>query len=903
MSKEEKTIVTVESTPEGLYFNAGDLRAGPFTSMNEVDSAAVAQQLKVDLAKVYLARLRLSGGSYSSPIRPEVRKAAAEVGETFTYTGDRPFVGRVQLTALGKPYSRYMRLTYHCEDDYEECAGCPLNRSVDLDFTGAEVDPSAFASYFDTDNPRDALKVLAERRLRPRCMRWLKAVRIQGEDERAVTPAIVIDLQGTEGRAWFVHGPRCDLKRAPNWVTAMGWLCHGEKGGIGVMVTEFTTESEVSAPTDEELARSREVLRRHVAGDLRDLQNSVVMRISAALKRRSQLKGSEIVKGFASDLLTAGSPIWVKTPEGEPQLGATTCELGPTTTAKSQRERELITWLGAGRYHAGRMTEAGLTAGAEQVKNLGWILKKGLLSRMDLSLLILDNMPPHALDRQIESRRNGVVTLTAMKDTELWGRCRLKLLGNPAQPFEEVLYRCVALKVYDSKLIARFAFAVFTYGATTEERYTPEIQTPAEGDEELLDAARTVIRWNMSKERTYTTRPEHWHLIMELGRQLEEEFGCEEIPLLLRSTPYKLAVVAYPFALLEGLEEPEERHVWLAYEWLRLCAMDIELDGYVVEWRQRRELSDAEYEKISKNLQEEILDDAKVHGGLEEETETYRFIEYVARHTPATRDEVSEYIGMESVATSKKAQFLKGLGLLRSDREGYSFAAKGVRFIRRWLPRRKREPMQPMQPSVRERTLMTLQEKLKDVETLGVRLVKENGGESITTMVYYDAAEKELNLKNEEIQALLEALVREEHVIYPAPQRLHFAGQAMGEKLPSTGGTPAPSEEARPDVGDEAEEAAEAAAGERPAQGEELQRGFAAQNLEASSPGDGEKRMVFQEKMGRVSEALRSNRLTQVRDLARGVDLPVEEVKELLRVIQRGGHAFQQVGGYWRWQS
>ena len=64
-------------------------------------------------------------------------------------------------------------------------------------------------------------------------------------------------------------------------------------------------------------------------------------------------------------------------------------------------------------------------------------------------------------------------------------------------------------------------------------------------------------------------------------------------------------------------------------------------------------------------------------------------IEYVAKNTPATRDEVAGHIGMVPQSVSKKAQLLKGLGILRSDKDGYHFTAKGVRFLRRWLPERR----------------------------------------------------------------------------------------------------------------------------------------------------------------------------------------------------------------------
>jgi len=65
------------------------------------------------------------------------------------------------------------------------------------------------------------------------------------------------------------------------------------------------------------------------------------------------LRGGEVAKGFVADLLTIASPVWVKTPESERELGATTCELGPSTNYKSQRARFLTSWLGAGKYLRG----------------------------------------------------------------------------------------------------------------------------------------------------------------------------------------------------------------------------------------------------------------------------------------------------------------------------------------------------------------------------------------------------------------------------------------------------------------------------------------------------------------------------------------------------------------------
>jgi hypothetical protein len=626
--------------------------------------------------------------------------AAVEVGDTFTYTGDRPFLGRIQVAALGFPQSRYLRLTFHCAKATEECPACDLASNMNLNFESSDMDPSAFATYFDTNMGRDALRILVERGIKLGCPAWWNSVICTGEDERAVTQAVVMDQTGTEGRAWFVHGAKCDLKRTPNWVIAEGWLCKGKMGKIGVLVYAFTPESEVAAPRPEDVEKAKLKLRSLVNWDDDEkVEESVLWKTAEALQRQSQLKGSEIVKGYVSDLLTIASPVWVKTPEGPPQLGATTCELGPTTTAKSLRIRMLNEWLESGKYDTGKKTPAGLTAGAEKAEGIGWILRKGLLPSMDLSWLVIDNMWPHALDNQIESRRDGVVTITAIRNAELWARCRLKLLSNPFQPFDEVLYKCTALKVYDSKFIARFAFALFTYGVSTEERYSKKINQPLPGDAEILEAVKIVLKWNLSKETTFTVPEAVWPIIMDYGKKLEETFGCEDIPLLLRSNPYKLACLAYSFALLEGTSDPTDRHVRLAYEWLDFCARNIELDKYVEWWRSQHLLSDEDFNATRVQIESEVTADSKEHGGSTEETYTFKLMQYLAKNEKGQRDELAAYLDVDAKTVSRKANLLKGLGVLRSDMDGYHFTAKGVRFLKRWFNGRVAVPNVPNVPT------------------------------------------------------------------------------------------------------------------------------------------------------------------------------------------------------------
>jgi len=61
--------------------------------------------------------------------KPFEGPSALEVGETFTYTGDRPFKGRIQAVALGFPQSRYLNLRLFCGGTKEVCDRCILHAS------------------------------------------------------------------------------------------------------------------------------------------------------------------------------------------------------------------------------------------------------------------------------------------------------------------------------------------------------------------------------------------------------------------------------------------------------------------------------------------------------------------------------------------------------------------------------------------------------------------------------------------------------------------------------------------------------------------------------------------------------------------------------------------------------
>lgn len=590
------------------------------------------------------------------------------VGDFFTFEGDQPFSGRLQISAEGKPKARNTRLEVVCRSAFtdtkthskEDCQKCPFAKKRYISMEDESFNPSAFAKYFDTDNPFKAFEHLAKNDLSPQCPAWRKKLDITGENQRAVTTCKVVDHEAREGRAWFPHGEGVNLSKTPNWINANGWICQGRGGTIGVLVSSFESESSVKAPTKEEVERARRTLLKHVP-DAEDvsLEKSVPWKIAKALRAKSNLKGDELTKGFFSDALIHASPTWVKTPEGPRQLGATAIEIGTTTTAKSLRTRFLLDFLGIGDYESGKKTEAGLTAGVEKIEGLGWVVSRGALPSADLSTLVVDNVPPQALEEQAESRRDGLVRVSAIKNAKLWARCRLKIINNPPNPFDEYLYKCLVLSGWDRKLIARFAFATLTSGVSIEERYETKDDS-GEEDGELLEAFKTIIRWNQSRETTYKPEGEIWKKIMEKGEALEEDFGNPKIPLLLRSNPYKLTLLAYSFALLEGYEEPEERHVKLANKWLVKCARELELGDFADYWREEHELTEKQYreakEKISKEVSNEMED-----GALPSETAIWEIIRYLGKHGTGQRDEIAGVAEKSGKTISRKAKVLKGL--------------------------------------------------------------------------------------------------------------------------------------------------------------------------------------------------------------------------------------------------
>ncbi len=617
---------------------------------------------------------------------------ACEVGETFQYEGDRLFNGRLQVTALSFPCSRYTKLSFSCPKlkiGDSRCDVCNLNDEITILFGQEESKASlkkaikealasAFATYFDTNNPRDALAVIVEHGAAMNCPAWKHAT-FSGSSERAVTLAVVMDQTATEARAWFTHSEECDLKCCPNWILALGWLCRGQKGRIGILVKSFQHESEVTAPDQKDMENARLYLQQITTTD-----EPTLFKTARALRKKGNLKGQESVRGYEADLLNASAPIWTKTPEGPPVLSMTSCELGPTTAAKSLRQRIFIEWLGVGKYATGRQSHAGITAGIDKIEGMGFVVRKGLLPSADLSFLILDNMPPHDLDDQIESRRNGVISVSMIQSCELLARTRLKLLGNPLIPFESTLQKCVALHVYDPKLIARFAFAILTYGVDAEERYDPKIETLTEAEEKLLQSIRTMIRWNLSQEATFEVPCTLWPLIVDLSKELESKFGNEEIPLFLRANPHKISTLAYCFALLEGTD-PIERHVQQAYDWLLKCGLDMELDEFTTLWKAENHLKESEYETLKKKIETKIKDEIESNGGEVKDTTYFKFFEHVGKYQKAQMEEVAAALDVADKTVKRRARDLKGLGLIKSGMSGYFLTPKGVKFLKRWL--------------------------------------------------------------------------------------------------------------------------------------------------------------------------------------------------------------------------
>lgn len=633
-------------------------------------------------------------------------RKASETVAIYGYTGERVFEGKLQIVTQGFPVSRPLTLFFTCSGrkDHPLCSSCPFNEkeAVEVHFNLEDLDnlhASALALYADKNDPRLVIAALADAYSRQKdnkdapsymCAARSRGLTFAGKNERSITPCLVVNREGDTAPAWFV----CNLEKSPAWMLAKGKICSGDRGRIGILVTEFTPDTEVAPPTEIQLQAARTLLAEEATKHKgKDVWDSFLWYLSNLLRKKSNLKGDEVTKGFAADILTNASPVWVQTPEAadEKILGATTCELGTTTTAKSVRVRYMRDYMACGGYIRGKISDSGLGAGVEFTEGIGWGVKKGALARFDLNYLVVDNVPPLALDNYIESRRDGVIMVTKIRNTEFWARTRLKLLANPLIPLDEQMYKCLALKMYDLKLIARFAFAITTDAVPPEDRYKPEIETLSQEEDEVLEALKIVLQANFAREVTYTT-PEDtlWPKIMKLGRKLEDDYGCEDIPLYVRSLPYKLALLTYCFALIRGAENASEEDVQKAFDWLDYCAKNLEMEAYAQIWRDMHKLSEEEFQKLSIEFEERMKDDndKDIY-----DTPTYRLVDYLAKNGKAHLDEIVAYNetfdGGGKDTVKDRAKFLKGKGLLKSGREGYTFSAKGVRFFRRWIAERK----------------------------------------------------------------------------------------------------------------------------------------------------------------------------------------------------------------------
>lgn len=229
------------------------------------------------------------------------------VADSFLYNGEANFVGKVQVISLSMPEARFTRLKFAHRDDGEcKHSNCILRgQGVEFRLGQAQM-ASAFATYFDTNYPKSALSTVLEAAGPGQvCRAFDQNLKSEGLEERAVAKGIVTDLEGNEGRVWFVSGPECDVSRQPNWVFADGRLCKGERGRIGILVTSFKSESEVSAPAREEIEAAKSTLNSMTSGE--GLEKSAVFRAAKALVHDGQLKGDDIFRGAVADLLTVAS--------------------------------------------------------------------------------------------------------------------------------------------------------------------------------------------------------------------------------------------------------------------------------------------------------------------------------------------------------------------------------------------------------------------------------------------------------------------------------------------------------------------------------------------------------------------------------------------------------------------
>jgi DNA-binding HxlR family transcriptional regulator len=599
---------------------------------------------------------------------------AKQVSDIYRYEGLQFFYGELQITGIASAEARHSKLTFTCGKEDCDNHECPLKQGITIDFRSLEQ--LDFFSYYFFTNSLDKPQFLSNY---AKCNLWQKYVTAKRENEVTIIKALVADLKGTEVVAQFINGPKCDLSKLPSWIDGEGFISTAERNKIIINIFAFSERAQVLPPSPEEVEKARSILQKYSSKYPSKLE--YIFFLGDLLRKKSQLKGKEATVGFVANLILDALPVWVKTPEGPPNLPGIIIEIGHTTTAKSQRDISFVNWVGAGSYKKGRQTEAGLTVGLEKIERLGYVARKGILPSSDLSSLILDNMPPDLLLSQLEALRNGLVEIYGIRSARFYARTRVKLLQNPRCPITENLHPCVALKMYDKRIIARSLFAIVTAGEKNEVRYNPEIYQLSKEEEELLEAARIILRYNMAFEVTFEIKDEKlWAKVMHLSKELDDTFGNEEIPLLLRNIPHKISALAYAFSLLSGKEKVGEEDIEVATEWLHNCALKLELDKFTQEWKEQNVTTESEIERIKEKLKELIEKEVKEVGGTFDDVSYVFILRTIAKSGSVHLAELQNE-GISRSTLLRRIAELKQLGLLKTE-QGYRLTSKGIAFLK-----------------------------------------------------------------------------------------------------------------------------------------------------------------------------------------------------------------------------
>jgi biotin operon repressor len=442
-------------------------------------------------------------------------------------------------------------------------------------------------------------------------------------------------------------------------------------------------------PGGEDLALAKAVFGGKSLGEVEALIDAI---IAPSIRGRSRAK--------LCSALSATSVKWIKGADGGLIPGCMrVLFIGDPRTGKGM----ILRWFSERGISGHAVGETSSRTGLiYNIDNEKGILSWGVLPLNDGGMVCIEGLhglPAEEMSRFREALAQMRVEVHRRVEGVAWCRTRIVADLNPRRPMDEYLYPCLALldndPFRDPADLTRWDLAIPFY----ENDVEPDVMygglpEPIPSGEEAL---KVLIRlaWSLKADEVLIS-DEAYKRAVEEFKKLKEEYETLDLPLIHNGTMWSLLRIAASIAILElslkdGKLLIEEKQVEEASMIIRENLEAIGLGDYKASLS-KEVLGEDEYERIREKMEEE---------GKEENERI--LIELGKRSLDS--EELAGRLGCSSKTVKRKAKMLKGVGLIRSGKGGYSLTKRGIQYLRMAINTVQNVPDVPDVPTPGDETL------------------------------------------------------------------------------------------------------------------------------------------------------------------------------------------------------